>query len=320
MALAAFVLAAPGPIDIRFRGLRADSGIPPTVAETSQPKRAGPGKEIDTQILERGVQMKRLFLGSVALAALGMPGAFAADRPVPAYAPPPPPAYTWSGCYVGASAGNSSGTSEHIAVAGSQFTTGGTTFSVPAGTNIVDKFDLSGFIGGFQGGCNWQWGAWVFGIEGDGSATNKEGQGFETPIASISATRNSWISQTQERWLVTARGRLGLTNFWWFGDKTLVYVTGGGAWAKIDVSEFLTINPQATGHQESNTRSGWTAGAGIEYALGYGWSAKAEYLYVDFGTFGTFTSPPFASAADVFPREVKLQDHIFRAGMNYKFW
>jgi hypothetical protein len=47
MALAAFVLAAPGPIDIRFRGLRADFGIPPTVAETSQPKRAGPGKEID---------------------------------------------------------------------------------------------------------------------------------------------------------------------------------------------------------------------------------------------------------------------------------
>src|SRR5205823_3554180 len=45
---------------------------------------------------------------------------------------------------------------------------------------------------------------------------------------------------------------------------TLV-VAGGGAWAKIDASEFLTTNPQATGHQESNTRSGWTAGGGIEY-------------------------------------------------------
>jgi outer membrane immunogenic protein len=189
---------------------------------------------------------------------------------------------------------------------------------VPAGTNIVDSFNLSGFIGGGQLGCNWQWGAWVFGIEGDGSATNKEGQGFETPIAFLSATRNNWISQTQERWLVTARGRLGLTGFGWFGDKTLLYVTGGGAWAKIDVSEFLISN-QSQAHLESNTRSGWTVGAGLEYALGYGWSVKGEYLYVDFGTFGTFTSAPFGTA-DTFPRDVKLQDHIFRAGMNYKFW
>src|SRR6516165_7837686 len=87
-------------------------GIPPTVAERSQPKRARPGKEIDTQILERGVQMKKLSLGSVALVALGLaaPAAFAAERPVP-YTPPPPPVpvYTWTGCYVGANAGNSWG-------------------------------------------------------------------------------------------------------------------------------------------------------------------------------------------------------------------
>src|SRR5215475_8618545 len=102
-------------------------GIPPTVAERSQPKRARPGKEIDTQILERGVQMKKLFLGSVALVALGLaaPAAFAADRGVPAYAPPPPPApvYTWTGCYVGANAGNSSGRSEHSTVGNSLLTT-----------------------------------------------------------------------------------------------------------------------------------------------------------------------------------------------------
>src|SRR5262249_50308552 len=64
----------------------------------------------------RGVQMKKLFLGTVALVALGLgaPAAFAADRPVP-YTPPPPPVpvYTWTGCYVGASAGTSYGTSTH---------------------------------------------------------------------------------------------------------------------------------------------------------------------------------------------------------------
>ena len=253
--------------------------------------------------------MKRLFLGSVALVALGLgaPAAFAAERPVPApaYAPPPPPAYTWNGCYVGASAGTTNGQSQHFDGAG-----------VP----ITNGFDLSGFIGGGQLGCNWQWGAWVFGIEGDGSAVNKSGQGFELqPIP-----RPNWISETQERWFVTARGKLGLTNFWWFGDRTLVYVTGGGAWAKIDASEWLTANaaltgPIVTGHQESNTRSGWTVGGGIEYALGYGWSVKSEFLYADFGTYTTFTSPPFGSA-DIAPRQVKVKAYVWRAGMNYKFW
>src|SRR5207249_6000856 len=262
--------------------------------------------------------MKRLFLGSVALVALGLgaPAAFAAERPVPAYAPPPPPppAYTWSGCYIGASAGTSSGRSQHFTTAGS--TVSPSPVPITAGAPITDSFNLSGFIGGGQLGCNWQWGAWVFGIEGDGSATNKEGQGFETPLAFLSTTRNNWISQTQERWLVTARGRVGLTGWW--GDKTLVYVTGGGAWAKIDVSEFLLSNLSQS-HLESNTRSGWTVGGGIEYALGYGWSAKAEFLYVDFGTFSTFTSAPFGTA-DVLPRDVKLKDYIWRAGLNYKFW
>jgi outer membrane immunogenic protein len=243
--------------------------------------------------------MKRLFLGSVALVALGLgtSAAFAADRGVPAYAPPPPPApvYTWNGCYVGASAGTSSGNSQHFDAAG-----------VP----ITNSFDLSGFIGGGQLGCNWQWGAWVFGIEGDGSAVNKSGQGIE--LQPIPRPNTLWISETQERWFVTARGRLGLTNFWWFGDKTLLYVTGGGAWAKIDASEWNTVNPILTGRQESTTRSGWTAGGGIEYALGYGWSVKSEFLYADFGTYNT-------SSLDR-SRQVKVQDYIWRAGMNYKFW
>src|SRR5260370_27260289 len=173
--------------------------------------------------------MKRLFLGSVALVALslGTTAAFAADRGVPAYAPPPPPApvYTWNGCYVGASAGTSSGSSQHFDGA-----------IVGAGTN---SFDLSGFIGGGQLGCNWQWGAWVFGIEGDGSAVNKSGQAFERGFP-------TFVSETQERWFVTARGRLGLTNFWWFGDRTMVYVTGGGPWAKNYRPDRHTVHPVPT--------------------------------------------------------------------------
>jgi outer membrane immunogenic protein len=272
--------------------------------------------------------MKKLFLGSVALLALGLgtPAAFAADRGVPAYAPPPPPApvYTWTGCYIGANAGNSTGRSEHTTV-GNSLLTGGALgvpapalLAAPAGTSIAGDLNLSGFIGGFQGGCNYQVGAWVLGVEVDGQATNKEGQGFEVGLVPFTvAGRANWISQTQERWLVTARGRLGWT--WW--DKSMIYVTGGGAWAKVDVSEFLIGAQTGTGHQESTTRGGWTVGGGMEYALGYGWSIKGEYLYVKFDDWTSFTSPPFGGAGlNIAPRNVKLYDNIFRAGMNYRFW
>jgi outer membrane immunogenic protein len=133
------------------------------------------------------------------------------------------------------------------------------------------------------------------------------------------AARAAWISETQERWLVTARGRLGLTNFWWFGPNTMLYVTGGGAWAKIDTSEFLSGTVINRSLQESNTRGGWTVGGGLEYGLGYGWSAKSEFLYVKFDNFTTFTTGPFNTNI-VSPREVKLEDYIWRAGLNYKFW
>ena len=273
--------------------------------------------------------MKKLFLGSVALLALGlgMPAAFAAERPVPAYAPPPPPVpvYTWTGCYAGANAGYSAGRSTQTTV-GNTLETGGALgrpapvlLAAPAGTSIAGDLNLSGFIGGFQGGCNYQWGVWVIGFEGDGSATNKEGQNFEGGLVQFNANRANWISQTQERWLVTARGKLGLSGWGWFGDKSMAYVTGGAAWAKIDTSEFLVGNQTGTGHQESNTRTGWTLGAGYEYALGYGWSIKGEYLYVKFDDYTTFTQPPFGGAGgNIAPRSNKLYDNIFRAGMNYK--
>ena len=274
--------------------------------------------------------MKKLFLGSVALVALGLgaPAALAADRAVPAYAPPPPPVpvYTWTGCYAGANAGTSTGRSTQTVVGNSVLTgnalgTAPTAIGGLAGTSIAGDLNLSGFIGGFQGGCNYQMGMWVVGIEGDGMVTNKAGQGFEVglvPLLGV-AGRANWISQTQERWLVTARGKLGLAGWGWFGDKSMVYLTGGAAWAKIDTSEFLVGVQTGTGHQESNTRTGWTLGAGYEYALGYGWSIKGEYLYVKFDDYQTFTQPPFGGfGLNLAPRNNKLNDNIFRAGMNYK--
>src|SRR5258708_4478662 len=209
--------------------------------------------------IHRGVKMKKLLLGSAALVALGLgaPAALAADRAVPAYAPPPPPVpvYTWSGCYAGANAGTSTGRSQQTTL-GNTLLTGNALgvapalAPVPAGSSIAGDLNLSGFIGGFQGGCNYQMGMWVVGAEVDGMATNKEGQNFEVGLVPFLGNgRANSISQTQGRWLVTARGQLGLAGWGWFGDNSMVYITGGAAWAKIQTSEFPLGFPTRTRHQ-----------------------------------------------------------------------
>src|SRR5262249_47241525 len=155
----------------------------------------------------RGVQMKQLFLGSVALVALGLGTAFAAERPLPAAPAPAPvvPAYTnWSGCHAGAVAGVAYGSSNRTSVFN-------TTVPGSAGLPITNNFDLSGFTGGGDLGCDWQVGAWVFGVEGDWSADNKSGQAFGLP-----PFNQLRIHETQERWVATVRGRIGWT--WW--DRT----------------------------------------------------------------------------------------------------
>src|SRR5262249_48011074 len=118
----------------------------------------------------------------------------------------------------------------------------------------------------------------------------------------------------EQSWRLSATGKLRRA-IW---HKTMVYTPRGGACAKIDTSEFLLGTVLNTGHQESNTRTGWTVGGGIEYAVGYGWSIKGEYLYVDFDHYTTFNSPPFG-VNNIAPRDVRLNDHIIRGGLNYKF-
>ena len=61
----------------------------------------------------------------------------------------------------------------------------------------------------------------------------------------------------------------------------------------------------------SNTQTGWTAGAGVEYAFLGNWTAKLEYLYVDLG------SSDLGTAA--VPNNVSFKENIVRAGLNYKF-
>jgi len=274
--------------------------------------------------------MKILLAGSVALAAVGLgTAAVAADMPLKA--PPPVIINNWTGCYVGLSIGTNYGKSDgYAATDASQAPTGTNTLGNIGAQQISDRFNLSGMLGGAFAGCNYQFvgTGWVIGVEGDWSITNKEGQAFNVPFISTAASPQPGgieIFSLKERWLGTARLRLGYS----ITDKWLWYVTGGAAWAKLDSSQwqtgvFTNANPVTTTYLQTDWRGGWTVGVGTEYAVGYGWTIRSEFLYVDFGHYTTFTNVPptgpFLNRANpVTNLSVNLHDYIWRVGMSYKF-
>jgi outer membrane immunogenic protein len=72
----------------------------------------------------------------------------------------------------------------------------------------------------------------------------------------------------------------------------------------------------------SDTRYGWTAGAGVEVAIGGGpWSAKIEYLHADFGSASVRGQFLFAGVpSGLFTtHSLDLKTDIVRAGLNYRF-
>src|SRR6202035_782062 len=71
----------------------------------------------------------------------------------------------------------------------------------------------------------------------------------------------------------TARVRFGYAM-----DRSLLYVTGGTAWAQARFDQ-----TGGAARQWHNDQVRWTVGGGYEYAFDAHWSAKVEYLYADLG-------------------------------------
>jgi outer membrane immunogenic protein len=235
----------------------------------------------------------RALVGGLVLAvgtALCIVSVKAADLPPPPMPAPvapvayAPPVYNWTGFYVGGHIGGG--------YAASSWT--------DAFTGANDTFNSgAGFLGGAQLGGNMQFNAFVLGLEGDFSWADLKGSGTD----SIGDTIN-----TNTQWTSTVTGRIGAAF-----DRLLVYGKGGLALAE-DQSSLTDFagNTSST----SLTRTGWTAGAGLEYALTNNWSAKIEYDYLAFGSQPlNFTTPVLGTVTS----NANLNVSEVKAGLNFHF-
>ena len=235
----------------------------------------------------------------------------------------------WSGFYVGADLGGvmqgGDGQSNFFQA----------TPNDPARANLRQNQPANGtsFLAGLHAGFNWQFSSrFVAGIEADGSWMRPR-YAFcrQTSIDSVPCFDNTFgygYVNSETRSLATVRGRLGYAF-----DRWMVYGTGGAAFTTVDTILATDCrlggcaNSSATNFtvaRFSNSRTGWVAGAGVEWILAHNWLVRGEYLHADFGTVtnSLLLNPatqctPAGACGPSWSRQVK-QD-IVRVGLSYKF-
>jgi outer membrane immunogenic protein len=243
---------------------------------------------------------RRLLIASVGAIALAG-SAFAADlpsRPPPVYVPPAP-IFTWTGFYLGG----------HIGYAwGNANTTLGDNF----GDYVSFSRNFDGAIGGGHVGYNVQFSQFVIGLEGDVDGSAIHGTGYRTPFIG-----NLLFVPTQVNQSVgvqaSIRGRIGYA---W--DRVLLYATGGVAFATVNGSITTPFGYDSA----SNTRTGWTVGGGLEYAVSNNWLLRAEYRYAQYGTSNIYASNSYAlpvlGAVGAYGRRT-INENRVNVGLSYKF-
>jgi outer membrane immunogenic protein len=207
--------------------------------------------------------------------------------PAPAYIQPAPPLpYIWTGCYVGGNIGGAWSSVDLTDVNGVNFSTSN-----------------SGVAGGGQIGCDYQTGPWVVGLRNMFDATSLNGsRTFSTiPLSGTVHSRTNWFD--------TLTARAGYL----VQPTVLLYAQGGAAWTNTDITVFNGAGAQVG--EFSNDRTGWTAGAGVEWMFAPRWSVFAEYNFMGFGT----QSAAFSGCGGTCVLNAKADIQNVLAGVNYKF-
>jgi outer membrane immunogenic protein len=227
---------------------------------------------------------------------------------------PVAPTYQWTGCYVGLNGGGGAiGTKFRATVNAGTYL--GTADAAEVSNDGTGSYDNSNFIGGGQVGCNWQSGTVVAGVEGDFDYFPGH-----SSFANNTDTLNSGApfvigQQLTTNYLATVRPRIGIA-----ADRNFAYLTGGVAFARASYTESYADNNGATGGATaSSLLTGWTAGAGWEYALTDHWLVRVEYLFAAFPSTSALGSIALGDATNSLHGSAGLVMQVARAGVNFKF-
>jgi outer membrane immunogenic protein len=259
---------------------------------------------------------KKLVALTAAVAALGSAGVVqAADMPLKAPAFLPAPVYNWGGWYAGVNIGYGGGAASRPNLGFAD--PGGAVGFGPyfaAGGNVTPNVSPSGVIGGGQVGYNWMIAPnWLTGVVADIQGSGMKAAATNTVTPPGFALTNQTNSVAID-WFGTLRAKLGITQNSW-----LFYLTGGLAYGGVRTSgSFVAPGILAFSGSDSSTKVGWTAGAGVNYALGPKWNLGLEYLYVDLGRASYTETSPAAPGASL-----TIGDHaaanVGRVTIDYKF-
>jgi outer membrane immunogenic protein len=250
--------------------------------------------------------MKKLLLSSVAL--LGFTaGAMAADLPsrrAPAPVVAAVPVFTWTGFYVGAQVGYQFNDSEDDTFSDGRFrfTRNGSLLS------DFDEGEDDGFVAGAHAGYNFQFGSFVLGVEGDieGVFGDDDDDDFDGLVVTNVATNQAVlysIGASTLDWQGSIRARAGFAF-----DRALVYATGGFAFGGLSGG----FSNGLFDDDDDDTVTGYTLGAGVEYAFTNALTARLEYRYTSFDEINT-------RFGDVELDSDSFDFHTVRLGVSFKF-
>jgi outer membrane immunogenic protein len=254
-----------------------------------------------------------------AAAAVAATGARAADLPMRVKAPyyQAPTIYSWTGFYAGANVGYRFDGDDNVNTEGQ---------AAPNIANIAGgarpgfvPLNRDGFVGGAQIGYNYQIGQFVAGVEAD--IDYLDSHDSNTVVTSQLNTglplANTFSSRLE--YLGTVRGRVGYAY-----DRVLFYATGGFAYGQSDHSVNMLGAASAGDLQfsgrNSQLKTGYAVGAGVEYAVTTNWTVRGEYLFYDLGsdTVDVAVIPGSGGAGTGYNSHYKDDGHILRVGFNYK--
>jgi outer membrane immunogenic protein len=243
------------------------------------------------------------------VAAIALPAvAFAADMPMKAYSPAPAAAvYSWTGFYIGGSAGAvlHESSTDYSAL---------NSFDTDYSGAPIHNSKIGGIVGG-QVGYNYQIRNFVIGAEGDISYLGGIGR---TGLGGYPGGSSSTIptAQTDATAFASIRGRVGI-DF----SGTMVYGTAGIGWLKLrDNFNVLGSSNKGGNFSTGKWAPAFVAGGGIEQMITPNWSIRGEVLWAKTETTDAAVTDTSSFSSTVPPVNYTHTLTIGRVGLNYKFY